>query len=135
MTEFTNYAQFNNITVTGRIAKAAIQSGKNGEFFAATVLTTLTTNGQTAAFNFLDSSGLMALFNSGYLPVGRQVTLSGHIAEMKETYTNKQGALVQTSPQIRLTGVTIPDGGLGPMPARKTATAAGYETPDPAPAF
>ena len=120
--QFTNYAQLNTVTVKGRIAKSEIVQGKKGEFLSITVLTTLTTDGQTAAFNFLDSAGLMALAGKGYLPVGREITITGHISLVKETYTNKDGAIqMQKSPQLSLTNVVIPDGGLGPMPADKSA--------------
>lgn len=124
MTEFTNYVQFNQVTVTGRVAKAEVVTSKrdNDQFLAVTVLTTLTTNGQTCAFTFTDSNGLLGLHNAGYLPVGRQVTVSGHIAGVKETYVDNAGNInLLSTPQIKLSGAMIPDGGLGAMPKDKTA--------------
>jgi len=127
MTEFTNYVQFNQVTVTGRVAKAEVVNAKSedSQFLAVTVLTTLTTNGQTCAFTFTDSNGLLGLHNAGYLPVGRQVTISGHISGVKETYVDKAGNInMLTTPQIKLSGALIPDGGLGAMPKDKTTVVA-----------
>ena len=127
MSEFTNYVQFNQVTVAGRIAKAEVVTSKkdNDQFLAVTVLTTLTTNGQTTAFTFTDSNGLLGLFNAGYLPVGRQVTITGHISGVKETYVDRDGNVnLLSTPQIKLSGASIPDGGLGAMPKDKTTVIA-----------
>ena len=35
---YTNYAQFNTMTVTGRITNAEIKSGKNGEFLSVSLI-------------------------------------------------------------------------------------------------
>ena len=65
-------------------------------------------------------TALMALYNNGFLPKGRRVTVTGHIKTVAETYTNKEGEVVMLKrPKITLVDAAIPTGGLGPMPADK----------------
>ena len=64
----------------------------------------------------------MALYQKGFLPTGRRVTVTGHIRTVTETYTNKEGEVVMLKrPKITLVDAQIPTGGLGPMPADKAA--------------
>ncbi len=70
----------------------------------------------TITFN--NSNGLMALFEKGWLPKGRQITLVGHVASIRETYTDAKSGEVRLlkRPTLHLVDATIPTGGLGPMP-------------------
>ena len=121
-TELKSYVNFNSLTVTGRISNIDELTGKNGDFIAVTVITNCETDDGGVTIKFLNSNGLMALHQKGFLPVGRLVTLTGHISKIAETYTNQQGELQMLKrPQIELSDVTIPQGGLGPMPADKAA--------------
>ena len=121
MTQYTNYAQMNAMTVTGRIIRSNAVDGKNGEFLSVQVASTLTTDGQTMKITFTDNAGLLSLFKLGHLDKGRMVTLTGHLAEIKATYTNDAGEEVLSDwPEVVMTGVVIPTGGLGPKPADKT---------------
>jgi len=48
------------------------------------------------------------------------VTAVGHIAYVRETYENKDGEVQMLKrPSIHLVDVSVPTGGLGPMPADK----------------
>ena len=59
----------------------------------------------------------MSLFEKGYFCKGRQVTITGHIHNVSEVYTTRTGEVaMRKRPEIHLTGVTVLDGGLGPMP-------------------
>lgn len=59
----------------------------------------------------------MGLHKQGYFGKGRQVTITGHIKNVSEVYTDKSGqARMRKRPEISLIGVTVLDGGLGPMP-------------------
>ena len=112
---FKNYADFNTVTVTGRIFSAEIPKGR--DFLAVTVITNLETEGGQMTVTFNNSNGLMSLFQKGFLPVGRVVTVTGHINSATELYQNKQGDLMTLKyPRIHLTGAQILDGGLGPSP-------------------
>jgi len=112
-----SYAQFNSFQITGRISNIDLVNGKNGEFIAVTIISNLMTDDGGVTVKFLDSANLMTLYSNGKLPVGRMVTVTGHIKTIKETYTNNMGEVVMLKrPQIELVDATIPTGGLGPIP-------------------
>ena len=121
-TQLRSYAQFNTFTVTGRIQYAKTVSGKRGDFLAVTVITNFLNDDEGYTIDFNDSEGLLSLFEQGYLPVGRQVTLTGHVDSFGQTYVDpKTGEHVMLKrPQMKLSGVSIPQGGLGPMPKAYT---------------
>lgn len=129
MAQQTNYAQFNAVTVTGRVYHVEKVQYNGSEFLAVTLITTLTNDGQEVLFTFNNSNGLLSLYNSGYLAKGRQLTVTGHIAGATETYTDKEGQVVlKQRVELKLSGAQVLDGGLGPAPTtdasavRKTAT-------------
>lgn len=129
MAQQTNYAQFNAVTVTGRVFHVEKVQYNGSEFLAVTLITTLTNDGQEVLFTFNNSNGLLSLYNSGYLAKGRQLTVTGHIAGATETYTDKEGQVVlKQRVELKLSGAQVLDGGLGPAPTtdasavRKTAT-------------
>ena len=117
MTNQTNYAQFNAITVTGRVFHLEKVTNKGSDFLAVSLISTLTTDGTEVIFTFNTSNGLLSLFNNGRLAKGRQLTVTGHIADVKQVWFDKDGAanLLQR-PELKLTGAQVLDGGLGPAP-------------------
>ena len=122
MTDYKNYAQFNSFAVDGVISNISEVSGKNGDYIAVTLITNLMNEDEGCTVEFTNSDGLMALYQKGFLPKGRRVTVTGHIRTVAETYTNKQGEVVMLKrPKISLVDAAIPTGGLGPMPADKAA--------------
>ena len=125
MAQVKSYADFNNITVAGRVSNVDIVTGQYGEFLAVTVLSNVG-NDDAVSIIFNDSKGLLALHKSGWLPVGRQVTLVGRLRGISETYTDKQSGetVMRKRPQIELEEVSIPKGGLGAMPLEKAPGAA-----------
>lgn len=59
----------------------------------------------------------MGLHEKGYFGKGRQVTITGHIKNVSEVYTDNSGQVrMRKRPEISLIQVTVLDGGLGPMP-------------------
>ena len=116
--QYRAYAQFNQFTVTGRIQYAEIVKGSRGDFLSVTVITNFLNDDDGYTARFIDSGNLMSLFEQGYLPVGRQVTLTGHVDSFTELYKDKQTGEFRhlKRPQMQLSGVSIPTGGLGPMP-------------------
>ena len=120
-TTYKDYANFNSFTVAGRILNSELASGKNGEFLAVTVITHGLTDDEGMTVTFNDSNGLMSLFKDGWLPSGRMVTLTGHIAYVSETYTDERTKEVKLlkRPRIHLVDAAIPTGGLGPLPKAK----------------
>jgi len=112
------YAAFNALTIQGRIANVDLASSNGTEFIAVTVISNLMNDDEGVTVKFTNSNGLKALFEKGFLPVGRLVTVTGHIKSIAETYTNKDGEVVMLKrPQISLVDAQIPTGGLGPLSA------------------
>jgi len=64
----------------------------------------------------------MTLFNNGRLAKGRQLTVTGHIADVAQVWYDDDGAanLLQR-PEMKLTGAQVLDGGLGPAPTDESA--------------
>jgi len=124
LTDYKTYAAFNTFTVNGRISNIDLVNGRNGEFIAVTVITNFMNDDEGANIKFLNSNGLLALYNNGKLPVGRMITLTGHIKSIAETYTNSQGEVVMLKrPTIEMLDVQVPTGGLGAMPKDKVENA------------
>jgi hypothetical protein len=111
------YAQFNALTVTGRIFNAEIVDNKGNKFLSVSVISTASKNGADLVYTFNNSNGLMSLFEKDLFCKGRQVTITGHIHNVSEVYTTRTGEVaVRKRPEIHLTNVNVLDGGLGPMP-------------------
>ena len=122
---YRDFANFNSFTVSGRILNSELAKGKNGEFLAVTVITHGLNDDEGMTVTFNDSQGLLNLFKDGWLPAGRMVTLTGHIAYVSETYTDAKTSEVKLlkRPRIHLVDAAIPTGGLGATPTKKDATA------------
>ena len=132
MSDYTVYAHFNSAVFTGRILDSKVVKTKAGnDMLAVTMITTPVKNDERGInVTFVNQGGLVALFTAGQLPAGREITVTGHIEAVSETYEDKQGDLViRKRPQIELGySAQILDGGLGRMPAtdeQKAARAAG----------
>lgn len=117
--EYTNYSNFNAWTFTGRVLATKLLSGKDGEYMAVTMITTLVTDGPELTVTFFNSNGLMGLQKKGWLPAGRQLTVTGHIAAVSETYEKDGATHLRKRPEIHLTGATVLEGGLGPAPKKE----------------
>ena len=116
-TEYTNYGQYNMMTATGRITYVEIKPGRNGEFLSLNVVTTLSTDGQEIDLTIADSGQLLDMFKRGYLMKGREITISGHILNLRFSYNDKNGVLqMLTRPQAKLVDCAIFSGGLGRIP-------------------
>jgi hypothetical protein len=111
------YAQFNTLTVTGRIFHAEIAYKDGSEFVAVSVISTASNDGADIEYKFNNSNGLMNLFKKGYFCEGRQVTITGHIKDVSAYWITNAGEIRPLKrPAIQLSGVNVLDGGLGPMP-------------------
>ena len=141
-TSYKTYAQFNTITITGRLSHAEVVEGNNGDYLAVTLISELTDGSEGVAVQFTTSNGLMSLFNSGYLNTGRMITVTGHLNKFEETYFNKKTgkrAILQR-PRLTLGQAQVLHGGLGAGAKREDSFSdelEELETPevDPAPAF
>ncbi len=118
----TSYAQHNVLCVTGRIFNIDIVDGKTGQFMAVSVISTATKDGTDVVYTFTNSNGLMTLHNDGIFTVGREVTITGHIADVRQVYTAKDGSVrLLKRPEIKMLGVQVLEGGIGRAPQEKPA--------------
>ena len=127
------YAQFNVLTITGRISHAEIKTGKYGEFLTCTLLTELMDDTDAVAVEFTSTNGLMSLFKAGHLTNGRRLTVTGHLESFSELYLNKETGkrAVRKRPMIKLGRVQVLDGGIGP--AKRVEVKAGSPAVDATP--
>ena len=122
MSNYTNYANFNALTVTGRVSDLKILKGQYGESLVVTMITTLETDGEESNVVFTNKNGLMTMFKNGNLEVGRTLTVTGHIKSIQQVYTDEKGAVrMLKRPRLNLKQVQVLDGGLGPA-SKKEAT-------------
>ena len=110
------YAQFNSLTITGRVSHAELATNNGTEFLAVTLLSNLVDDAEAVQVTFNTTNGLMSLYKSGWLNNGRLVTVTGHVASVSEVYFDKkqQKPAVRKRPLIHLTKAQVFDGGLGP---------------------
>ena len=124
MTDYKNNAMFNSFVVDGVISNISELDGQYGKCIAITLITHLMNEDEGCTVEFIDSNGLMALYQKGYLPTGRRVTCTGQIKSVAETYVSKDGEVIMLKrPKITLVNAQIPTGGLGPLPADKATNA------------
>ena len=117
----TRYASHNVLTVTGRIYNAEIVDGKDGKFLSVSVISTCTKDGEDVVYTFNNSNGLMTLHSKGQFNKGREVTVTGHIAGIRTAYRTKDGAVkLLKTPEVRLLGAVVLEGGLGRLPQDTT---------------
>ena len=122
MTQYKTYAQFNTVSLTGRVFNAEVVDGKNGQFLSVTLITNLKDDDEGVTVTFNTSNGLLSLYNKGYLPNGRIVTVTGNLAEVSETYTDKEGTLkLRQRPQLHMVQVVSH---VGPLPKEASPSAA-----------
>ena len=110
------YAQFNTLTITGRVSHTELVESKNGEFLAVTLLSDLKDDGSAVAVTFNTSNGLMSLSKKGFLNNGRMVTVTGHLDSFTELYFDaKLGKTRRLKrAKLHLVQAQVFDGGLGP---------------------
>jgi len=110
------YAQFNTLTITGRVSHTELVESKNGEFLAVTLLSDLKDDGAAVAVTFNTSNGLMSLSKKGFLNNGRMVTVTGHLDSFTELYFDaKLGKTRRLKrAKLHLVQAQVFAGGLGP---------------------
>ena len=110
------YAQFNTLTITGRVSHTELVESKNGEFLAVTLLSDLKDDGEAVAVTFNTSNGLMSLSKKGFLNNGRMLTVTGHLDSFTELYFDaKMGKTRRLKrAKLHLVQAQVLAGGLGP---------------------
>ena len=122
MTEYTNYSNFNALTITGRVSSLKLLNGKYGEALAVTMISTMMTDGDEVTIEFTNKNGLMTMFKNGKLDTGRMLTVTGHMKAVEQVYTDKASGEVRLlkRSKVILHGATVLEGGLGPAPKKDT---------------
>jgi len=114
----TRWADANSVTFTGRVANAELVSGRYGEFVSLSVLSRpVQDDDDSQVAVVFNSSQLVPFFKSGGIPVGRAVTVTGNMAGIEASYTNKDGVIVPLKrPRVRLNESIVQ---WGQKPSRK----------------
>ena len=116
MSDTKSYAQLSVLTVTGRIYHAEVVEKTGTKFLSVSVIHTPEDDGQPLLFTFTNSNGLMALHEKGYFGKGREVTITGKLISIAETYEKDGECHFLATPKVHLKEVTVLKGGLGRMP-------------------
>ena len=121
MSNEKTYAQFNVLTITGRVSHAEVVNGQYGEFLAVTLLSELKNDAPAVAIQFNNTNGLLSLYKSGYLNNGRLVTVTGHLESFTELYFDKKSGKTKRlqRPRLNLSKAVVLDGGMGPGAKRE----------------
>ena len=122
MSDYKQYAQFNSMTITGRLSHAEVVKNNGDEWLSVTLLSNLVNDADPVQVTFNTTNGLMSLFKKGFLNNGRMITVTGHVANVTELYLNKATGkrAVRKRPLIHLTKAQVFDGGLGAGAKRDT---------------
>jgi hypothetical protein len=133
----SSYAQFNTLTITGRLSHAELVDGQYGEFLAVTLLTELVDEAAAVAVQFNTTNGLMSLYKKGWLNNGRRVTVTGHLESFTELYLDKKTGKrrMLQRPRLQLSKAVVFDGGLGPAKREEVAEIDGDVEIDETPAL
>ena len=120
----TAYANFNTITVQGRIFNVDVVEKNGDQWLAVTVISNLDKDDEGCTFSF-NTTTMFGLYDADKLPKGRQVTIVGRIKSISETWFDKKSGQrkLLKRPNVHMEGVSIPTGGLGAMPKDASAKA------------
>ena len=120
----TAYANFNTLTIQGRIFNIDVVSKGDDQWLAVTVISTLDKDDEGCTFTF-NTKTMFGLYDADKLPKGRQVTIVGRIKSISETWFDKKSGQrkLLKRPNCHMEGVSIPTGGLGALPKDASAKA------------
>ena len=119
--QYTNWANHNVLTFTGRVMDAHLIDGQYGEALSVTMISTLEKDGNEITVQFINKNGLMTMFKNGNLVKGMTLTVTGHISKVEGTYVDKKDGQTKllTRPRLTLKAATVFDGGVGPKPKKE----------------
>lgn len=111
------FAQFNALTITGRVSFAEVVDGQYGEFLSLTVLSELINDAEAISIKINSNNGLLADFKKGKLVPGRRITVTGHVSGFSETYVDKNTgtSAFRRRPELKLSNAVVLSGGYGPL--------------------
>ena len=111
------FAQFNALTITGRVSFAEVVDGQYGEFLSLTVLSELINDAEAVSIKINCNNVLLADFKKGKLVPGRRITVTGHVSGFSETYVDKKTgtSAFRRRPELKLSNAVVLSGGYGPL--------------------
>ena len=121
------YAQFNTLTITGRVSHTEVVEKDGDKWVSVTLLTELKDDATAVAVTFNSSNGILRQVETGWFPNGRRVTVTGHLDSVSEiSFDQKAGKARRLQrPRLHLTGVQVLPGGFGPKKADSKPEMAG----------
>lgn len=133
MSDRKSYAMFNALTITGRVSHAEVVKGQYGDFLSLTLLSELQNDAEAIAISIRSNNGLLSMFQGGRLNNGRNITVTGHIQNFSEVYTDKKTGKrgMRKRPLLTLKNAVVLDGGYGPGPKRDDSDVEGLNDTPP----
>lgn len=128
------FADFNALTITGRVSFAELVDGQYGEFLSMTVLSDLINDGEAISIKINSNNGLLDTYKKSNRDwTGRVITVTGHLSGFSETYFDKKTGQTQyrRRPELKLSNAVVMSGGYGPLKKEE----AGAVVVDEAPSF
>ena len=112
----TTYADFNTLTISGRVSHAEVKVGQFGKYLSLDVMSNLISDGQAICVKISSSNGLLDDFiKSNRVWKGRAITVTGHLSVFSETYFDKKIGQVKplVRPTLKLSNAVVMSGGYG----------------------
>ena len=112
----TTYADFNTLTISGRVSHAEVKVGQFGKYLSLDVMSNLISDGQAICVKISSSNGLLEDFiKSNRAWKGRRITVTGHLSVFSETYFDKKIGQVKplVRPTLKLSNAVVMSGGYG----------------------
>lgn len=111
------YAQFNSLSITGRVSHIELVNHNDSEFLAISLLTELKDDGEAVSVTFnISTPQLMGLYKKGHLNNGRMLTVTGHLDSFTELYFDAKLGKTRRLKRAKmaLKQAQVLAGGLGP---------------------
>jgi len=119
MTTTKTYAQFNTLTIVGRVYHKEDYTYQGKELTKLVLATELKNDGESYRVEFTIDDRQMA----EYFSKGRYVTVTGHLNGIEEIFFDKKvgGTRRHTMPLLKLTKVSVMPGGYGAIKKQASA--------------
>ena len=119
MSDTKTYAQFNTLTIQGRVYHKEDYTYQGKELTKLILCTELKNNGESYRVEFTLDDRQMA----DYFSKGRYVTVTGHLNGIEEIFFDKKVGKTRrhTMPLLKLSKVSVMPGGYGPVKKQESA--------------
>ena len=119
MSDIKTYAQFNTLTIVGRVYHTEGYTYQGKELTKIILATELKNDGESYRVEFTTDDSTMA----SYFSKGRYVTVTGHLNGIEEIFFDKKagGTRRHQMPLLKLSKVSVMPGGYGAVKKQESA--------------